>query len=702
MKTIQQVYAALRRKNRQNYLMLFICNFISVLLITSFSVIMQSHTIQTMLPEGGDSRKQMTMIFILALFGCIVFTGYASTLFFRSKSHEIGIYMALGVKKPIISRLMFSDLALVSVISVLAGVLLGFPLAAGIWQLFRLFVVDSTDMIFKPDISGFIWPLVFSVFCTIMLFFMGWRFIRRSNIVDIINEQHKSEPIRDAKKWYGIVGVLLMVFGAGGAILLPGVFANLGYTVPFWTNLLFVLVAIGLYLLLVFLVVRGFGSKKRYYKNIITRSMMRFQGRQTVLNMCVIAVLTAATYFAMFYTPMQLGPSMVGFAARHVDNAFHYRADETNIPNQTDINQLASEEGVVLNDYIETEFVNLATDGYDREWTEDGRYGNEYHEIYAENSFLSESAFTAITNTEIKIPSGQFAYVTRTGYNHTPYDYFEEMTRFTNPDTLKTLSVTFHDEVHYDMLNKYIILNDEDYATITTGLGNEWRETWVQFNVDNVEDSYTFATRLRNAIIDGSSEKSAVYENYDRIERMNAHAAGIEYRGDTEPDLQVSYDARESSQFNQYWKYTPLFRVADQQNYVMNTSVFLMLFIFMAVICMAAVIVIAYTRCLTIAIANQQIYDDLRHLGAKHDYLYHSVKGQVAKVFLIPATIGTIGIYGFFLLLMYSNSGGIDKGELVALAINTGLIIVISLILWGIYRITLKKVSRMLGVQAQR
>ena len=40
-------------------------------------------------PEGGDSRKQMTMIFVLAVLGCGVFTTYASGLFFRHKSRDV-------------------------------------------------------------------------------------------------------------------------------------------------------------------------------------------------------------------------------------------------------------------------------------------------------------------------------------------------------------------------------------------------------------------------------------------------------------------------------------------------------------------------------------------------------------------------------------------------------------------------------------
>ena len=58
--------------------------------------------------------------------------------------------------------------------------------------------------------------------------------------------------------------------------------------------------------------------KKHRYKNIISTSMMKFQGRQTVNNMLVMTVLIAGAYFASFYTPMLGTGAMMGYQARPV------------------------------------------------------------------------------------------------------------------------------------------------------------------------------------------------------------------------------------------------------------------------------------------------------------------------------------------------------------------------------------------------
>lgn len=86
-------------KTGGQYALLALCCFFSVLLITAYVCMMRSPTILSVLPEGGDSRKQVMMVFVLAVIGCGVFTTYAAGLFFRQKSRETGVFLALGASR---------------------------------------------------------------------------------------------------------------------------------------------------------------------------------------------------------------------------------------------------------------------------------------------------------------------------------------------------------------------------------------------------------------------------------------------------------------------------------------------------------------------------------------------------------------------------------------------------------------------------
>ena len=164
MKTFTQVYASLRRRSRGQYALLGGCSFFSVLLITAYACMMRSPTILTVLPEGGDSRKQIMMIFVLAVIGCAVFTTYAAGLFFRQKSRETGIFLALGASRKQIQSELFREMGLLSVGTCAAGAVLGMPLAWVIWQCFRMSVVNTREMRLTFDPQAYLLTLLFSVF----------------------------------------------------------------------------------------------------------------------------------------------------------------------------------------------------------------------------------------------------------------------------------------------------------------------------------------------------------------------------------------------------------------------------------------------------------------------------------------------------------------------------------------------------------
>lgn len=103
------------------------CSFFSVLLITAYVCMMRSPSILSVLPEGGDSRKQVMMVFVLAVIGCAVFTAYAAGLFFRQKSRETGVFLALGAIRRQLQAEMGKELAVISLGSCAAGAVLSGP-----------------------------------------------------------------------------------------------------------------------------------------------------------------------------------------------------------------------------------------------------------------------------------------------------------------------------------------------------------------------------------------------------------------------------------------------------------------------------------------------------------------------------------------------------------------------------------------------
>lgn len=709
MRHFSDAYAALRRKNRGQYALLAGCNFFSVLLITAYVCMMRSPTILSVLPEGGDSRKQVMMVFVLAVIGCAVFTAYAAGLFFRQKSRETGVFLALGATRRQLQREMGKELAVISLGSCAAGAVLGGPLAWGVWQLFRLFLVDSQEMALSFDPRSYLLSMVFAAYVVGMLFFLGGRSIRRTNIIDIVQESHKSEPIREVKRWYGSVGIVLVVIGALAGFLMPSFFITvLHWYSPSGVDAVFYLPAlVGMYMILLHTVVNGW-RKRHKYRDIIATSMMKFQGRQTVRNMLVMTLLIVGAYFASFYAPMLNTSSTYSFSTRPVDFEYHWRNDQ-NWPERGEVESLASKHGVDITSWTQVDAATLGCDGTVSIEQSSGALGTtytqEYREVQGGATYFSESAWNALTGQDVDLAPGTCANVLD-DEGGASYLSGGDVTLVTNMVTGASLSVTPAEPLCFTMLLGCYVLDDADYEILTAGLTDLWRETWVFFNVADAEASYPFADALFNEIVDRSGDDVLQMDAYDLVSAALAEEAGEVYDYDRAHIAAhgfpvIEREDRDTSEFRNYWLYMPQFRVLDQNDFVTTMAVFLVLFIFIALICFAAVIVIAFTRCMTIALTNARVYDDLRHLGAPNRYLFRSVKGQVSKVFLVPAIVGTAVISAFYLMIMYFNDNRFTPGEMAGMAVCAAVIAVLSAVLYGVYRITRRSVCRALGIQGK-
>ena len=323
-------------------------------------------------------------------------------------------------------------------------------------------------------------------------------------------------------------------------------------------------------------------------------------------------------------------------------------------------------------------------------------------ELYTD-LFLSESACRALTGETVSVAPGKVLPAASQEGGYT------SISRVTNPFTGAVLAVEPEGLLQNSLLAGRYILSDTDYAALTAGLPAEWRERQIFFDVENVSETYPFAKALFNAIVDRSSRSVAVVDGWDPVIRERHIAEKGYYYAD--PDYceanglgNMDYAQRESSAFRLYWQYMPHFRVLDQNDFTKTVAVFLMLFAFVAIVCFAAVLVIAYTRCVTIALNSRQVYDDLRRLGASPRYLYQSVRRQVGRVFAVPALVGTLAICALYAFILYFNGNppGFTPSELAGYSANLAVVAMGSAILYAVYRATLRTVLRSLRIQPQR
>lgn len=687
----------LRKYNQRNYLQFVFCMTFSVLLITSYAVMLYSTIVQQTLPIGGDSRKQVMMIFAIAIIGCLIFIMYAASLFLKYKSRETGVFLALGAKKKYLSQKLTVELLQLMLGCIAVGVVLGIGLAFLIWQLFRLILVDVGEMTLGLTFTGVAIGFVFGLVSMIPVLFQLYNFVRRTDMMEILYDQHKSEPLEEVTTRYGVIGVVLLVLGIVLGFVVPQLTPKFGIQMPGFWSVTYVLSLIGLYRIMTYTIMKNKRGRnpQKYYNDLIGSNMMKFQGRQTVRNMCIIALLLTAGLFACFYPPQQTSATN-SIANSPIDYELHYNRSEDEV-NWYDLERLAKQHDVKIKDYQEIVFSELIASGVERDWSDDGKLLEDYAEDFRLADFIDASTFNRLTKKKLTVPQGRYYRVKGQDEGNSMWEQDDDLDQVTNPVTKEKLSLKYQGIVRYQPLvnqgSRRYVLNDQDYQKIKNRLSEENQTKQILFNVENVKASYPFAKAVYREFIAKASEEMAVINPYDAYQSKKAKAANQAY--DYDQEIKLSAD---NPDLMDNWKYYPTMKILVENTFFQNLAVFFLVFIFVAIICLAAVGVISYTRSITIGLSNQRLFEDLKRLGANNQYIRKCVISQLNKLFIMPTIIAAILIYAFTLMMFATNDGQITSNETSALMMDGVLLLLVILYQVIIYAVSFRKIKGILNI----
>lgn len=696
--TMRAMEQKLRKADRKHARLYLFCNFIALMIISAYSTLMFSKTVQKVFPKGGDSRKQMYGIFVITLVGCVVFTIYAARLFFRHKSKQLGILMAIGASRKRLRPGLFREVVSLSSFSVALGVIAGFPFVWVVWSLFRLVLVDSSEMVLDLDFRCLFASVAFFLLVVVLACVFAWRYLKKTNIMEVIREEHINEPVKELGRWCGPAGFLLILVGAVIGYYAPLIWMTLFSSYPpSWLAMLYAPVFIGTYMVMLYTVVYGWGRhKKNPYKDIISRGMMKFQAKQTVNNMLVVTLLIAGGAFAIFYLPTVGLTSVFLYKSYPYDYFYQYPADQK-VPGEETVRELAGKYGLSLKDWRECEYISLGVDGNVEVADEGKRFHIEYHPIQSEARILSEDAYFALTGQESDVSPGTYLYVTDAQESSVWTD--ERASNLTNMVTRECISTEFAGYLHYDLLASatgYYVLDNEDYEKMAEGLTDEWRGHIVQFNADG-RDSYQFADAFYDLFVSSFDESCEHTYFYDKVKQIVAEEREETYTIGEE--WQISYDDTDNMNFKHFWAYSPSFRSLLLNEHLCLMGVLYMMFLFIFIVCLVTSLVVCYTRCQTIALNNRYIFDDLKKLGASPTFLSKEVRLQCGNVFKVPAAVGTGAMYLLYALLLYANDGKITAYEATGLLATLGIVALIGVVVYGTYRGSVKTIMTQLGIK---
>ena len=693
---MNKIYKKLRKNTKGQYYLLSFCVFLSVLLVTSFSLMYFGPTVQAFLPEGGDTRKMASLLLGVTAVGCFVFTVYASGLFFRFKAREYGILMALGTEKRQLKGLLFKELSVVTALSSFLGLLISVPASFLIWKLFELFIISNGQMTYRFGVVGFFPGILFACILAGVLGLAGRRFINRSDIMEILRTQQKTEMVKEIKSWTFPVGVVLTILGILLGAGLPQIAARVfGIGLPGIVNLFYLLSLVGIYFILLSAVAQSRAKKnrKKYYGNLVSISLMRFTAKATTKNMCVMTLLIFVCGFSAFYG-MQYVLAGGGIDTENSkDFSLHYPVAEGQIGKE-EIYDTAASYKIEVTDFTENVASNLVVSYRAKDFDEEtSRYIEVYKDKEMAALFVSESDFEKLSGQDLAVEPGAYQTVTTTDYNGF-FEYEDGLQEVMNPNTGEIYPLTYGGSVESDILAPFsepfaYVVGDEEYRKMTEGLDDAYKENIISFNAVNVEESYDFAKDLLAQYVERATDLSNHMGYWNIWAQKMADEAGEEY--DYGDKINMTID---NNMLLGDWKYAPQFNIVTAQDRMQLISVYVMLSLYIFIISLAAVSVMAYVRSISVATDNKGLFESLTKLGADTRYKKNILKKQIARIVQYPGVIGCVLGFVFAFVMNFMNDGMINGVEAKALTILAGMLLGMGMILYAVYKYAMYKAEK--------
>lgn len=322
----------------------------------------------------------------------------------------------------------------------------------------------------------------------------------------------------------------------------------------------------------------------------------------------------------------------------------------------------------------------------------------QYEEKYFYYECISASLFTDMTGKETEVTEGHYRVIQREGARENIFYKFDDLTRLYLSNEEDYISMEYDGlelyhslvtDTGYDSKTRYII-SDADYEKVKTGVKDDKIIRQVLFNIEDSDQSYAYCEALYEQFCSRASESM----NY--IAAYNGYQAKI-LGEDYGYNMQGIYDGKRPA-LGSDWLYSPAVLPLERENAAMRRAIFLLLFVYIAIICLASESIILYTRSQNVALKNSQIFKDLEKLGANKKYLRRLLKSQISKCFVLPTVMGCLLMFIYEILIMWQNDGIMTAGEVGIAGLMVIVIAVIGIYQFILYKISMKNAAGVLDI----
>lgn len=288
-------------KNIRHYAMFIFSLIVSIVLFFSFVTLKYTNSINNensmkVIQKGSEIGANF-LFFII-----VVFLLYASHLFIKRRTREFALYQLIGLTRKNIIRMLFIEQFIMFFVTGIIGMVIG-VFGSKILLMIVLKMLDiNTSVSLSFQFPAILQTFILLIVSFILILIQGYLFLRKRSILDMINDNSKSEATKPKitiiEVILGVLGIIMIGFGYYMSTEMFGEFARIVMFVPF---IILALTVIGAYLFFRSSVSLIFKTLKRSkhgnvsVTDVVFTSSIMHKMKKNALSLTIIAIISAVT-----------------------------------------------------------------------------------------------------------------------------------------------------------------------------------------------------------------------------------------------------------------------------------------------------------------------------------------------------------------------------------------------------------------------
>lgn len=551
---------------------------------------------------------------VVAIFA-IIFLFYTNSFLLKKRKKEFGLYNILGMEKKHMSALIATESLIISVISLVLGLIIGIALDKLIFMIVIKLLDGQSPLGFTIISEAILHTVV--LFCIIFaaILLNSVRIVYTTKTIDLLQGSNTGEKEPKAKWLLAILGVLCLGGGYTISIISKNPVSAIG--------LLFiaiVLVVIGTYFIFVAGIIALLKllrkSKGFYYKtsHFISISGMIYRMKQNAVGLANICVLSTMVLVMVSTTSsLVIGMQDTINTISPYDYSISVVDGKTNQQIKDDIKNTAADNNLKITKFVDYQYL---------EFNADLKYNNITASDYSVESenlvgliIVTQQDYNMLTNSNVDLSDDQVMMFCQKSFPYSDLTIFDQ---------------------------RYKVKESRKISDFIPG------KNLIGYSI---YDSYGIVVKDNSQLQQISKYYNSFYGNSETNEYNEDNCCFYECNFNVDADLKKQLEFSEiirNSELYQGSYYhgsiSSTFKSEALQAFRDTYSSMFFLGIFLSILFIMATILIIYYKQISESYDDKERYEIMQNVGMSHTEVKKTIRSQVLTVFFLPLIVAGVHV----------------------------------------------------------